>query len=435
MIHYKSISLKEHNLLIEKILDFFELGERHVLLNSNPGDYPDSKYSFLWAWGAAHEYTVDQGDKNSLSQLRQFYLDHKTWIFGHVAYDFKNALEKLESTNPNPIGFPELSFFSPKVLIIGKSEMVEIYYQNTSSTLLDKFLLDWEKGQKSAQDDAESYCSNNVAQRFSQQEYGKAVQALQQEIQRGNIYEVNFCQEFFCNNFKASAHQLYQRLNHISPTPFSALYSMEQKHLICASPERYLKKDGELVLSQPIKGTAPRGKTPEEDLKFKQALLSTEKERAENVMIVDLVRNDLAQTAQKGSVVVKELFGLYTYPQVHQMISTIQSKLLPEKDIFDVLESSFPMGSMTGAPKVMAMQLIDRFERTARGLYSGTIGYIDPEGNADFNVIIRSLQYNEKNHYLSFFTGGAITILSHWEEEYKECLLKAQGIMESLHEE
>jgi para-aminobenzoate synthetase component 1 len=226
--------------------------------------------------------------------------------------------------------------------------------------------------------------------------------------------------------------ETYLRLSEISSAPFGAYYKLNDKYLLCSSPERFMKKAGNKLISQPIKGTIKRGGTDEEDIELKHSLLNDVKERAENVMIVDLVRNDLAKSCRPGSVKVEELFGIYTYPTVHQMISTVTGELDEQTHFIDALRNAFPMGSMTGAPKIEVMKLIEYYETTKRGLFSGSVGYITPDGDFDFNVVIRSLFYNEANKYLSYSTGGAITYDSIPEKEYEECMLKAKGIMKAL---
>ena len=199
-----------------------------------------------------------------------------------------------------------------------------------------------------------------------------------------------------------------------------------------ATPERYIKKDGCKVISQPIKGTEKRSDNKKEDQQLALELSNDEKERSENIMIVDLVRNDLSRTAKKGSVKVKELCKIYTFDQVHQMISTVESKVKKSTNPIDIIETTFPMGSMTGAPKISAMQIIEELEETKRGLYSGAVGYISPKGNFDFNVVIRSILYNETKQYVSYSVGGAITAKSNPLKEYEECLVKAKAMRQVL---
>ncbi len=245
---------------------------------------------------------------------------------------------------------------------------------------------------------------------------------------RGDIYEVNFCQEFYDENADIDPFSVYQALKEISPVPFGAFYRLGDKYLMCASPERFLKKVDSKLISQPIKGTAKRGLTEEEDQAIINELQTNPKERAENIMITDLVRNDLSRSACKGTVNVDELCGVYTYPQVHQMISTISSELRDDIDPIDAIKMAWPMGSMTGAPKVSAMKIIEELECTKRSMYSGSIAYITPEKDFDFNVVIRSLLYDTNTKYLSCTFGGAITMQSKAESEYEECLLKAKAI-------
>ena len=260
----------------------------------------------------------------------------------------------------------------------------------------------------------------------------ETVEKIKEHIRYGDIYEINYCQEFFAEDVVLDPLELYFRLNEFSGTPFSCYYKDGSRHLACGSPERFLKKEGNQLISQPIKGTKPRGKNKVLDMQMKEALQSSAKEQSENVMIVDLVRNDLSKTAEKGSVKVDELCGVYSFKNMHQMISTISSKLKKEVHFIDAIKECFPMGSMTGAPKIRSMELIEKYEKTKRGLYSGAVGYIDPVGDFDFNVVIRSILYNECNAYLSFIVGGAITDKSNPIEEYEECLLKAKPILMTL---
>jgi para-aminobenzoate synthetase component 1 len=251
-------------------------------------------------------------------------------------------------------------------------------------------------------------------------------------IQQGDIYEANFCMEFFAENAQINPIDTYQKLATISQTPFAAFFKNNEHFLLSASPERYLRKEGTQVISQPIKGTAKRFEDPIQDEKSKLDLASDAKERSENIMIVDLVRNDLSQTANKGSVKVEELCAIYSFKQVHQMISTISSEVSNTISPIDILQTTFPMGSMTGAPKLSAMKIIEELEATKRGLYSGAIGYFSPVGDFDFNVVIRSILYNKNNNYLSFSVGSALTSLAIPEKEYEECLLKAKAMLHVL---
>ena len=268
--------------------------------------------------------------------------------------------------------------------------------------------------------------------RIHKDEYFEKVEDMLAHIHRGDIYEANFCQEFYAENSTINPLETYNKLNFISKPPFATFLRVYDKYLMSASPERYIKKEGLKITSQPIKGTAKRSTDAIEDEQLKAELSEDIKERSENVMIVDLVRNDLSRTATKGSVKVEELCKVYSFDQVHQMISTVSSTIDPTTHPVDVIRTTFPMGSMTGAPKISAMQIIEELEETKRGLYSGTVGYFTPEGDFDFNVVIRSILYNATNKYISYSVGGAITAKSDPLKEYEECLIKAKAMREVL---
>jgi para-aminobenzoate synthetase component 1 len=273
----------------------------------------------------------------------------------------------------------------------------------------------------------------DLQSRFSRNEYLETVKKIQGHIARGDCYEICFCQEFFAENVEISPVNVFKKLDDLSPNPFSAFYKWEEKYLMCASPERFLKKTKNQIISQPMKGTSKRmSENSRKDEEEKKALLSNEKERAENIMIVDLVRNDLSKICTEGSVMVEEYLKIYSFPQVHQMISTIKGNLRKKTSIADILSATFPMGSMTGAPKKRAMELIEKFERTKRGLFSGTVGYVNPDGDFDFNVVIRSILYNNENKYLSIQAGSAITFKSIAEKEFEECHIKIEAMKKAL---
>jgi para-aminobenzoate synthetase component 1 len=364
----------------------------------------------------------------SSENLPQF--SDNAWHFGYVSYDYKNHFEQLDSCHPDHLQFPEIHFFKPALIL---------KLQGTGYSVLDnKVGAQAEEIEAVLREGSFSYSEQKdpepirIKARLSKNEYMERVQKVKTAIREGQLYELNFCMEFYAENTVLDPHAVYQRLNAISPAPFSAFCRLGDKYLISSSPERFLKKTGNRLISQPIKGTRKRSGDPEEDRQFKDELRSNEKEQAENVMIVDLVRNDLSRIAERGSVNVDELFGIYSFPHVHQMISTVSCTLKPETSFADILKATFPMGSMTGAPKIRAMQLIEHYEETKRGLYSGALGYISPDGDFDFSVVIRTILYDASKKYLSFMVGSAITNLSDPEAEYEECLLKAKGLMEAL---
>ncbi len=323
---------------------------------------------------------------------------------GFINYEYKNQVEKSKSANPASISFPDWFFFKP-------IEYQEFDYLNETSDVKSSF-------------PAISFQCN-----FTKEEYIQSIEKIKEHIVNGDIYEMNFCIEFTAKQ-KIDPVALYLKSIKEDPKPFSSFFKYKSKYMIGASPERYILNEDGRLHSHPIKGTAPRGKTPEEDNRLKKELYHSEKERAENLMIVDLVRNDLSKIGIKGSTRVDELFGLYTFPTVHQMISSISCK--SDCSFKQIIDGTFPMGSMTGAPKVMSTNLIEQYERSARGLYSGTVGYLLPSGDFDFNVVIRSLIYDADTCQLSLHVGGAITYSSNPEQEYEECLLKAQSFFDML---
>ncbi|RPD44629.1 anthranilate synthase component I family protein [Hymenobacter sediminis] len=343
---------------------------------------------------------------------------------GFITYDVKNEVEALYSNNPSGLAWPTLHFFTPEIWLQWQEDTVKIHAPDPAAVYQQ--ILAWQVLPPAPAP------TPVLRPRMPRSEYLAAVRAVQNDILDGEVYELNLCQEFYAENVQLSPVEVFLQLQQVSPTPFAGFYRHHEHYLLCASPERFLRRQGNTLLSQPIKGTIRRGPTPAADEQQRLTLLHDEKERAENLMIVDLVRNDLARIAQTGTVQVPELFGLYPFRHIWQMISTVQAVARPDVELEDVLRAAFPMGSMTGAPKIRAMELIEHYEHNRRGLYSGSIGYVLPSGDFDFNVVIRSLQYRQDTGYLSFQVGSAITHDSVPEREYEECLLKAQALLEVL---
>ena len=397
-----------------------------VFLDSNRYLQQYSSYDVVLAVEAFTSIKTDS--ENAFQDLYQYQSQTKDWLFGYLSYDLKNDIEALQSKNFDGLDFPDLFFFQPKKLFLIKDNQVEIQYLRMCD---DEIELDFEEINQCSVFSV-PYEAVLVQQRISKENYLSKVAKMLDYIHRGDIYEANFCMEFFANEAKIEPLEVYQKLNEISEPPFAVYFKNNTNYLLSASPERYLRKEGLKVISQPIKGTAKRSIAANEDEKLKFDLIHNEKERSENIMIVDLVRNDLSQTATKGSVQVEELCQPYTFKQVHQMISTVISEVELSTSPIEILRTTFPMGSMTGAPKISAMKIIEALEETKRGLYSGAVGYFTPTNNFDFNVVIRSILYNATNNYLSFSVGSAITSLSDPEMEYEECLLKAKAMFEVL---
>lgn len=364
---------------------------------------------------------------NAWEELKLFYERNKgRWVFGHLSYDLKNQVENLTSGHRDRIGFPLMHFFVPEILV--RFEADEIIIEAGSEKEAEDFFLSLAHEESNNEKTEVKEFTHAVSKR----KYLQAVEKILEHIQLGDVYELNYCMEFFAEGAVISPEKVYKALVEYSPAPFSALYKYDNRYLVSASPERFMAKQGEKIISQPIKGTIKRGKTEAEDAQLIKSLATDEKERSENIMIVDLVRNDLSRSCEPGTVVVDELCGIYTFAHVHQMISTVSGRLAGDVHPVDAIKNAFPMGSMTGAPKVRAMQLIEEYETTKRGLYSGSVGYFHPSGDFDFNVVIRSLQYNMEEKYLSVMAGSAITALSDPEKEYEECLLKAEALMRVL---
>lgn len=399
-----------------------------VWLDSNNYNHNELQYDAILA---VEEFTSIQTDyENAFDKLKEYQSITKDWVFGYLTYDLKNDVEDLSSRNFDGLEFPDLYFFQPQKLFLLKGNTLEVQYLRMVDDEIDDDLKSINHCEESILKHSQEISANNIKikLRIHKDEYFNKINTMLNHIHRGDIYEANFCQEFYSEGVEINPLETYNKLNKISKTPYATFLKLNDKYLLSASPERYIKKENQTIISQPIKGTAKRSNDKEEDLLLIKQLESDSKERSENVMIVDLVRNDLSKTALKGSVQVKELCKVYTFDQVHQMISTVTSKVAEDVSPVDIIRTTFPMGSMTGAPKISAMQIIETLEETKRGLYSGAVGYFTPDGDFDFNVVIRSILYNESKQYVSYSVGGAITAKSDSLKEYEECLIKAKAM-------
>jgi para-aminobenzoate synthetase component 1 len=412
-----------------KLLAWAGQYEEVVWMDSNGHEQAHNSFQALLAVDA---FTVLQTDfKDAFQNLKEYQTATTDWLFGYLTYDLKNDMEQLVSENHDSLGFPDLFFFQPKKVFLFTNETVELHYLNMVADEVEK---DWMEilGWQTSEVEAHSKEVVKVRLRTSKDSYFEKVYRMLAHIERGDIYEANFCQEFFSENTSIDPIRTFQHLNSISKPPFATFFKSGNQYALSASPERYLRKRGAEIVSQPIKGTARREANNDADLAMKEFLARDPKERSENIMITDLVRNDLSRFAIKGSVVVEELCAVYTFEQLHQMISTIRCLVNTAMNPVDILRETFPMGSMTGAPKISAMKIIEALEDTKRGLYSGAMGYFTPDGDFDFNVVIRSILYHAEKEYVSFSVGGAITAASIPENEYEECLLKAKAMREVL---
>jgi para-aminobenzoate synthetase component 1 len=378
----------------------------------NTGVY-GGEYELLAGFGAEHVYTTFSDFKTACLM--------PTWLFGILGYDVKNHMERLSSENNEIIAIPELLFFEPQlILAIDKNNEVCVIKGELDSNF-------WEP-----KIDATQLHVSPLSSPISKDIYLNKIEEIQELIRAGEVYELNYCVPHSHQFTAFNPIHFHLDLLKKSPVPMAAYLKAEHLHLCGASMERYLLKQGDTLVSQPIKGTIRKGSTAEEDSELIAQLENSEKDQAENVMIVDLVRNDLNRICKSGTVKVEELFGIYSYLQVHQMISTIIGEVKDGTSISDILHATFPMGSMTGTPKIAAMKHIEKLEDFKRGWYSGAVGYIAPTGNFDFNVVIRSVLFDMHNKVLNYNAGGAITIDSDPTREWEEVQLKTKAITEVL---
>ena len=411
-----------------RLLLWAEQFEEVIWLDSNNYSQKHETYQAILAVDAFTALKTDS--QNAFEKLKEYQAITSDWLFGYLSYDIKNDVEKLHSNNFDGLGFPDLYFFQPKKIFLFSEEFVEVHYLNM---VADEIETDWESiSEILKNNESETLKKVNINARTTKDSYIQKVEEVLEHIKRGDIYEANICQEFYSEDSQIDPLETFLQLNKISKPPFSVFLKLHEIFALSASPERYLKRAGATVVSQPIKGTAKRLENKENDVKMAEQLANDPKERSENIMITDLVRNDLSRIAEKGSVSVEELCKIYTFEQVHQMISTVSCTVPHNTSSVEILKNTYPMGSMTGAPKISAMKIIEQIEDAKRGLYSGAIGYFSPSGDFDFNVVIRSILYNSFKKYLSFSVGSAITINSLPENEYEECLLKAKAMREVL---
>jgi para-aminobenzoate synthetase component 1 len=419
--------VKQPELLKVQLLQWAQTSREVVLLDSN--HYQQSLSSFDWVMAVEAFTSIKTDYHQAFDDLHQYQSQTKDWLFGYLSYDLKNDTEKLVSQNEDGLEFPDLFFFQPKKIFRCKDDVLTISYLYCCD---DEMESDWMEIKQVVIPENPPKPSLTIQQRVSEEDYARRFAKMLDYIQKGTIYEANFCMEFFAEEAVIEPLSVYQELNAISEPPFAVFFKNNEHYLLSASPERYLRKEGNQVYSQPIKGTAKRSANPDEDARFMSDLEQNEKERSENIMIVDLVRNDLSRTASKGTVRVDELCKVYSFKQVHQMISTIHAEVAERIPPVEIIRTTFPMGSMTGAPKIAAMQIIEELEATRRGVYSGAVGYFTPDGDFDFNVVIRSILYHRQNKYLSFSVGSAVTAKANAEAEYAECLLKAKAMRQVL---
>ena len=391
--------------------------------NQNKND-KYSQYEFLLAVDAIDFIS---STSHIFEDIADYRAQKKNWLFGFLSYDLKNQTEPLSSNNEDKITIPDAYFFEPRYLL-----QIDNNHQLSINRNYPEAFAIYEIIQQIEISDDVLTNAIQLKSKIDKEAYISKINRIKNHILEGDVYELNFCRELFSNDVQVDPIAIFKTLNDAAKAPFSSYFKLHHQYILCASPERFLQKNKNQLISQPIKGTIKRGNSLEEDAFLKSELYHNEKERAENIMIVDLVRNDLTHYAETGSIQVKELFGIYTFNAVHHMISTIIAQLRDEKDAVAAIKKAFPMGSMTGAPKIKAMELIEQYEMSKRGVFSGSIGYFTPQNNFDFNVVIRTILYDDKKKYLSVQSGGAITIDSSAEAEWNELNLKSAMIEKIL---
>ncbi len=427
-----TFTIQNPDIFKKQLLQWAQQFREVVFLDSNSYEQRYTSYDAVLSVDALTSIQTDY--HNSFEKLNEYQQITKDWLFGYLSYDLKNDTEDLQSGNFDGLGFPDLFLFQPKKLFLLKGDRLEVQYLRMCDDEIDSDFEEITNYELLITPATNNQQPTTINQRISRESYLEKVQQMLAHIHRGDIYEANFCMEFYAEDAVIDPPAMYEKLNAISEPPFAVYFKNHKQYLMCASPERYLRKEGDKVISQPIKGTARRSADSVEDNAIRTQLAANEKERSENIMIVDLVRNDLSRTAAKGSVEVEELCGAYSFKQVHHLISTVVSQLEQGSRPVDAIRTTYPMGSMTGAPKISAMNIIEKLEETKRGLYSGAVGYFTPEGDFDLNVVIRSILYNADNKYISFSVGSAITSKATPEQEYEECLLKARAMRTVLEE-
>lgn len=405
----------DNELFKQKALNWISRFSPFVFLDSCGYNDPYGKYEWLAAAGAGRTFRSWQDFKAA---------PQEGWLFGHLSYEAHRQMGVFNDVLfPENSGIPELHFFEPEIVMGQKRGEDSIFIHAPKATAEALFR------KIEATDFPEMLLPKGRFEKaFEKEAYCEIIDKLREHIRQGDCYEINFC-----NRRTAKFPQMpdpavvFRNLRKTSPAPFSACYRVGEHWLVSASPERYLTLESKRIVSQPIKGTAPRHADVNVDAASRRALQQSLKDRAENVMIVDLTRSDLARVCEVGSVRVEELFGIQSFPQVFQMVSTVSGDLISGKDFWDAVEISFPMGSMTGAPRQKVMDLIRRYEGRERGFFSGSLGYKDPGGHADLNVVIRSV-WGDVSGNTGFNTGGAITWNSTPEGEWEECLLKGKAV-------
>jgi para-aminobenzoate synthetase component 1 len=419
-MEFTHFSLDKYPLIKPKILKWANSFSSFMAYDSNSHEDIYSKYDFLIGIDALDNY-IEPFDIESFNKWK-----NNDFVCGAISYEFNHNIYEITAKKDAFIGWNPFYFFKPRYIIYIQSG--RIYINRNFPEAIEMLEQIYAIESKEIEELPNIAFKTDTTRR----EYTNTVSQIKEKIEEGAFYELNYCIDFRAEEADFDAIQTFIHLNKLAQTPMSALVKLGKKWILSFSPERFVAKRGATLIAQPIKGTAKRNADLKEDERIKNALQQSEKERAENSMIVDLMRNDLTPFAKTGSVEVKEWCEIYSFQHVHQMISTIEATIENEQNTLDALKHCFPAGSMTGAPKKNVMKHIESFESFKRGMYAGNMGYFDTDGDFDWNVVIRSIYYDEKHKKANFSVGSAITIQSDAEEEYKECLLKAQFLLKAF---
>ncbi|MFM1771148.1 MAG: hypothetical protein RLZZ71_290 [Bacteroidota bacterium] len=378
------------------------------------------------AWGKKDAFVLNENNLEDIQKLNDWLAKKTLPVFGYISFEAKKLFEKDIYQNVSTDGSELIYFFEPQH--IWKEEngnwipLTET--EPNEHSVIHTFISNYKKIEIASNEEKLTF-----EMLESKDSYVEKIQSVLNHIQRGEYYETNFCMPLQANGELKDAFAHFSKMNNATEAPHAAYFNGDKLQLLCTSPERFIQKVENTIISQPIKGTVKRGATMDEDEENKVLLETSKKERSENIMIVDLVRNDLSRIAEKASVNVKSLCELHTFKTLHHLISTVEAKLPFNITFTEILAATFPMGSMTGAPKISAVQHMEKLEALDRGIYSGSFGVIESNGNFDFNVIIRSAVYNKEKKQTTIKVGSAITQASNAEAEYEECLLKAASTL------
>lgn len=400
---FKSEDIKT---LKEKVLHFVQESSAFSILDNHQYEIAPSRFELLAGVNVFQTLNFENIDNT------------QDWVMGQFDFEFQPKYPQAEYYT---------SFVPETVIYIAKNSTVLIIssYRNPQETLTAIL----SQNEKEKEYESKARTQAKPVFEIDEHNYIKTVNQIRQDIFEGTYYELNYCVPFVYEVSQLNPLDLYLQQSQINPAPMSGFYRFQNQYIMCSSPERFLSKVDNIIRTQPIKGTSPKSADEEEDLKHKTAMKNSIKERAEHIMIVDLSRNDLAKCSRINTVSVPELFGIYSFPFVHQMISTIQGELLPGLTFSQIWSNTYPMGSMTGAPKNIVVQHIQKYEVQQRKAYSGSLFYKMPNGDFDSNVVIRSFEYDADLQQLAFKVGSAITYDSIADQEWLELQWKSKSML------